>query len=60
MDDTVAEMGTEFRAGRYEDGLVRAIDAVAEALACHFPAAEAGETSPPLRENQLPDRPVIR
>lgn len=53
----VAGMGTDFRGGRYEDGLARAIDAVSAALALHFPL-ESPEGA--VRENRIPDRPVVR
>lgn len=55
--EVVAGMSKDFRGGRYEDGLARAIDAVSVALAQHFPAGTAGETA---RENRIPDQPVIR
>lgn len=56
-EKTLAGMSERFREGRYEDGLVRAVDAVTAALEHHFPAG-ASERGP--RENELPDRPVIR
>ncbi|MCU0969843.1 MAG: TPM domain-containing protein [Rubrivivax sp.] len=46
----VAGMREAFRAGRFEDGLAQAIDAVDAMLALHFPLAE-GEVNP----NELPD-----
>ena len=47
----------DFRAGRYEAGLLRAIDAVGAELERCFPlAGEAGATEP----NELPDRPLVR
>ncbi|MEO8125086.1 MAG: TPM domain-containing protein, partial [Burkholderiales bacterium] len=48
-------MGEAFRAGRFEDGLNAAVDAVSRALREHFPLA-AGESNP----NELPDAPVLR
>jgi uncharacterized membrane protein len=50
----VASMREAFRAGRFEDGLVQAVDAVTALLAQHFPRA-AGDASP----NELPDEPVL-
>ncbi|HET8744104.1 MAG TPA: TPM domain-containing protein [Ramlibacter sp.] len=43
-----------FRAGRYEEGLVQAVDAVTALLERHFPL-RAGEANP----NELPDHPVL-
>ena len=48
-------MRAEFQAGRFEDGLNRAIDAV-DALMLKHLAAAAGSANP----NELPNRPVIR
>ena len=50
-----AGMSEAFRAGRFEDGLNAAVDAVSQALCEHFPLA-AGERNP----NELPDAVVIR
>lgn len=50
-----AGMSEAFRAGRFEDGLNAAVDAVSEALRAHFPLA-AGERNP----NELPDAVVLR
>lgn len=50
----VQGMGEAFRAGRYEEGLEQAIDAVTEVLVRHFPA-RAGAANP----NELPDEPVL-
>lgn len=50
----VAHMADDFRAGRFEAGLVRTIDAVDAVLARHFPLA-AGQANP----NELPDTPVL-
>ncbi len=50
-----AGMSEAFRAGRFEDGLNAAVDAVTDALREHFPLA-AGEANP----NELPDRPLLR
>ena len=48
-------MRAAFRAGRFEDGLAQAIDAVDTELAEHFPLAE-GQLNP----NELPDRAHLR
>ncbi|NMG55914.1 TPM domain-containing protein [Aromatoleum aromaticum] len=58
--ETLASMSAEFRAGRYEEGLTRAIDAVTAALERHFPASHSPGETPPQREDQLPNRPVFR
>ena len=50
-----AGMSESFRAGRFEDGLNAAVDAVSQVLCEHFPLA-AGERNP----NELPDALVIR
>jgi uncharacterized membrane protein len=47
-------MAAAFRAGRFEEGLAEAIDAVSAALHAHFPLT-AGERNP----NELPDEPVL-
>lgn len=56
-EKTLAGMSAKFREGRYEDGLTRAVDAVTAALERYFPA-DSAEGRP--RENELPDRPVVR
>ena len=48
-------MSAAFREGRFEDGLIAAVDAVTASLHQHFPLA-AGERNP----NELPDAPVLR
>lgn len=48
-------MRDAFRAGRFEEGLAQAIDAVDGLLAAHFPLAP-GEVNP----NELPDRADLR
>lgn len=58
--ETLASMSTEFRAGRYEEGLSRGIDAVTAALERHFPASPGLGETPAQREDQLPNRPVFR
>lgn len=50
-----AGMGEAFRAGRFEDGLNAALDAVTRALREHFPI-DARAANP----NELPDTPVLR
>lgn len=47
-------MADDFRAGRFEAGLARTIDAVDAVLSRHFPLA-AGQVNP----NELPDAPVL-
>jgi uncharacterized membrane protein len=47
-------MADAFAAGRYEEGLRQAVDAVSDVLVRHFPATP-GEANP----NELPDRPVL-
>ncbi len=51
----VAGMREAFRAGRFEDGLAQAVDAVDALLAQHFALAE-GQANP----NELPDRAELR
>jgi uncharacterized membrane protein len=50
----VAGMREAFRAGRFEDGLNAAVDAVDALLARHF-ALDAGAVNP----NELPNRPFV-
>jgi uncharacterized membrane protein len=50
----VAGMGSEFRAGRFEPGLLQAIEAVEALLLQHFPQAE-GQANP----DELPNRPYL-
>lgn len=50
----LATMREAFRAGRFEDGLNAAVDAVDALLVEHFPLAP-GEVNP----NELPDRPLL-
>jgi uncharacterized membrane protein len=49
-----ATMRDSFRRGKFEDGAIAGIRAVAKLLARHFPLAE-GELNP----NELPDQPAI-
>ena len=49
------QMREAFRAGRFEDGLNAAVDAVSQALREHFPLAP-GQANP----NELPDAPLLR
>lgn len=51
--ELVDAMGQAFRAGRFEEGLADAIDAVDALLVAHFP--HAGDAANP---NELPDAPV--
>ncbi len=51
----VAGMREAFRAGRFEDGLAQAVDAVDTLLAQHFALAD-GQANP----NELPDRAELR
>jgi uncharacterized membrane protein len=46
------EMETEFRAGHFERGVVKGIEAVSRQLAAYFPATGPGR-------NELPDAPVV-
>jgi uncharacterized membrane protein len=50
-----AGMSEAFRAGRFEDGLNAAVDAVTQALREHFPLAAEGSNP-----NELPDAPLLR
>ncbi|MBL8362666.1 MAG: TPM domain-containing protein [Rubrivivax sp.] len=54
-DEVLAGMRAAFRAGRFEQGLGDAVQAVDAMLALHFPLAE-GEANP----NELPDAPDLR
>jgi len=45
-------MEADFRAGRYEQGVIKGIAAVSRELARHFPAQGSGP-------NELPDAPVV-
>ena len=46
------EMETEFRAGKFESGVIKGIEVVSRLLATHFPAHGRGP-------NELPDTPVV-
>jgi uncharacterized membrane protein len=46
------EMEADFRAGNFEGGVIKGIEAVSRELAAHFPAQRAGR-------NELPDAPVV-
>lgn len=50
----LGDMSADFRAGRYEDGLVHAIDVVGNKLERHFPRAEGEHDI-----DELPNRPHI-
>lgn len=54
-DTLVAGMRENFRAGRFEQGLAQAVDAVDGLLKAHF-ALGAGQANP----NELPDRADLR
>ncbi|MBK6469935.1 MAG: TPM domain-containing protein [Betaproteobacteria bacterium] len=54
-DVLIAGMRDAFRAGRFEEGLAQAVDAVDTLLRQHFPL-EAGQTNP----NELPDVADLR
>jgi len=47
-----ADMETDFRAGDFEGGVIKGIEAVSRQLAAHFPRHGAGP-------NELPDAPVV-
>jgi uncharacterized membrane protein len=47
-------MSQAFRAGRYEEGLKQAVDAVTDLLVRHFPAAPGAANA-----NELPDEPIL-
>jgi uncharacterized membrane protein len=46
------EMETEFRAGNFERGVIKGVEAVSHELAMHFPRTGGGG-------NELPDAPVV-
>jgi uncharacterized membrane protein len=52
--EIVQGMSEAFRAGRYEEGLKQAVDAVTGLLVRHFPAAPGAANA-----NELPDEPVL-
>jgi uncharacterized membrane protein len=47
-----ADMETDFKAGKFEAGVIKGIEAVSRQLAAHFPKRGAGP-------NELPDAPVV-
>ena len=47
-----AAMEADFRAGNFEGGVIKGIEAVSRHLAAHFPAHGTGH-------NELPDAPVV-
>ncbi len=47
-----AEMESDFRAGDFERGVIKGIEAVSRLMAQHFPAESGGR-------NELPDAPVV-
>jgi uncharacterized membrane protein len=46
------EMETDFRAGNFEHGVIKGIEAVSREMATHFPRSGGGA-------NELPDAPVV-
>jgi uncharacterized membrane protein len=46
------EMEADFRAGNFERGVIKGVDAVSRELAKHFPKVDGGP-------NELPDTPVV-
>jgi uncharacterized membrane protein len=46
------EMETDFRAGNFERGVIKGVEAVSRELARHFPKVSGGP-------NELPDTPVV-
>jgi uncharacterized membrane protein len=52
--EIVGRMSGAFRAGRYEEGLLQAVDEVSALLERHFPLAQ-GAANP----NELPDQPML-
>ena len=46
------DMEADFKAGKFEGGVIRGVDAVSRQLAAHFPAHGGGT-------NELPDAPVV-
>ena len=53
-ESIVHDMRQEFRAGRFEPGLMQAIEAVEALMLQHYPTVE-GQANP----NELPDRPFV-
>jgi uncharacterized membrane protein len=51
-DKICKAMETDFRAGNFEGGVTRGIEAVSKQLAAHFPRHGGGK-------NELPDAPVV-
>ena len=51
-DAICRDMEAAFRAGRFEDGVIKGVEAVSRELARHFPP-QAGQ------RNELPDQPVV-
>ena len=48
--DVAAAVETDFRAGRYTDGIVKGVERLGEALATHFPRVDGAPD-----RNELPD-----
>lgn len=51
-DAICRRMEAAFREGRFEEGVVHAVDEITELLACHFPPDEHNP-------DELPNRPVV-
>jgi uncharacterized membrane protein len=51
-ENICAEMESDFKAGKFESGVIKGIEAVSRQLARHFPAHGKGP-------NELPDAPVV-
>ncbi|MBR1191136.1 TPM domain-containing protein [Bradyrhizobium sp. AUGA SZCCT0160] len=51
-ENICVEMEAEFRAGNFERGVIKGIEAVSRELAAHFPPQGGGT-------NELPDTPVV-
>jgi uncharacterized membrane protein len=50
--DICSELESELRAGRFGEGVARAVTRISDVLAEHFPRTQAGE-------DELPNRPVL-
>ncbi|ANV99715.1 TPM domain-containing protein [Bradyrhizobium icense] len=51
-EEICKQMETDFRAGDFEPGVIKGVEAVSRQLATHFPKAGGGA-------NELPDAPVV-
>ena len=54
-DSICRDLELAFRANRFEDGVVRAIERISAGLRVHFPASSDEQRNP----NELPDKPVL-